>query len=350
MEYIRMDELTKLISKVGFLSTTILGMLFVCLTVCFVKRDFGSYRNLLIVFSFLGFLFSASEYMIHPMIHSYNSGFVFFTEPHLSLVSNEIMKIGLVFFCGIYGSTICFISVQFLYRYWALFDAPKLIWFEGWMMSAWLIYSFGIGATWSIGIHYFLENDNFTLNYFENGVYDHYGWKLSAIPSFTFVIYTERGAIRWRNLACTIEMTMIIGLQYSIICFCGRKMSVGMKEKISMLSETSKRLHTQFFKALILQIVVPTILLFFPMIIIIYLPVFNLKFSFPTGILFSAFAIYPSIDIAIILYIVSDYRIAIKLLLKSIKSVLLSSSYFPHELSLPTCTPQTPLPRGTARI
>uniref|UniRef100_A0A1I7U853 Seven TM Receptor n=1 Tax=Caenorhabditis tropicalis TaxID=1561998 RepID=A0A1I7U853_9PELO len=271
------------------------------------------------------------------MIHSYSAGFVFFTNPQTTVVSNEVMKVGLVYFCGIYGSTVCFIAVQFLYRYWALFDASKLKWFEGWRISIWFLYSFSIGATWAIGIYNFLEIDNFSLQYFKSGVQFHYGLELSSIPCFASVIYTRTGEVRLRNLMCTIEMTIIIGMQYMIICFCGRKMSSGMKEKISVLSETSRRLHTQFFKSLVLQIVVPTFLLFLPMIFIIYLPLFNLEFSFPTGILFSAFAIYPAIDIAIILYIVCDYRIAVKQAIKSIKA-LFRSSHSSHEMPLPTCT------------
>ncbi|ULT91089.1 hypothetical protein L3Y34_009001 [Caenorhabditis briggsae] len=338
MPYYQLDELTRFIAKVGFIFTSLLVLLFIFLTIYFVKRDFGSYRNLLIAFSILGFSFSSSEYIVHPMIHSYSAGFVFFTNPQTSIVSNDVMKIGLVFFCGIYGSTVCFIAVQFMYRYWALFDAPKIKWFESWRILLWCCYSLSIGILWAGGIHWFLEIDDFSIDYFQQGVRQIYGLELSSIPGFTSVIYTRKGDVRWRNLMCTIEMTMIIGMQYMIICFCGRKMSTGMKEKISMLSETSRRLHTQFFKSLVLQIVVPTFLLFLPMIIIIYLPLFNLEFSFPTGILFSAFAIYPAIDIAIILYIVCDYRNAIKYVLESMKSVCMSGGYSSQEVSFPICT------------
>ncbi|KAF1750288.1 hypothetical protein GCK72_016836 [Caenorhabditis remanei] len=88
------------------------------------------------------------------------------------------------------------------------------------------------------------------------------------------------------------------------------------------------------------EIVVPTFLLFLPMIVIIYLPLFNLEFSFPTGILFSAFAIYPAIDIAIILYIVCDYRNAIKYVWKTMKATCVPERYIPPEISFPVCTIQ----------
>ncbi|CAL2045865.1 unnamed protein product [Caenorhabditis brenneri] len=337
MPFSKLDRLTRLIAEIGFICTSVLVLFFIFLTVYFVKRDFGSYRNLLIAFSILGFLFSSSEYIVHPMIHSYSAGFVFFTNPQTSVVPNEVMKIGLVLFCGIYGTTVCFIAIQFLYRYWALFDAAKLKWFEGWSILLWFLYSFSIGTIWAIGIYKFLETDNFSLQYFKYGVQQHYGLELSLIPSFTSVIYTKTGDVRWRNLMCTIEMTIIIGMQYLIICFCGRKMSIGMKEKILMLSETSRRLHTQFFKSLVLQIVVPTFLLFLPMIVIIYLPLFNLQFSFPSGILFSAFALYPAIDIVIIIYIVCDYRNATKCVFKSIKTCCTIGGYFYREFSFPAC-------------
>ncbi|CAI2353115.1 unnamed protein product [Caenorhabditis sp. 36 PRJEB53466] len=316
MRFTQLDDLTCLIAQIGFFTSSISVLLFNFLTIFFVNRDFGTY-----------------QYVVHPMIHSYNTGFVFFTNPKTPDVSNELMRISLVTFCGLYGSTICFIAVQFLYRYWALFDVEKLKYFEGWTLSLWFFYSFSIGALWAIGIYHFLEIDQFSTLYFYKELSYHYGLNLTSIPSFTSVIYTEDRRIRWWNLMCTVEMTIILGSQYSIICFCGQRMSVGMKEKISMLSQTRRRLHTQFFKSLVLQIVVPSVVLFLPVIIIVYLPLLDVQFSFPTGVIFSAFALYPTIDTIIILYIVSDYRSALRRLLLSVRSRINSAAphYFHHE-------------------
>ncbi|CAI5452788.1 unnamed protein product [Caenorhabditis angaria] len=59
----------------------------------------------------------------------------------------------------------------------------------------------------------------------------------------------------------------------------------------------------------------PTIFLFVPTLIIIILPFFNLDTNFPTGLSLCLFGLYPAIDSCIVMYVINDYRIAIKELL-----------------------------------
>ncbi|CAO4377406.1 unnamed protein product [Caenorhabditis nigoni] len=85
-----------------------------------------------------------------------------------------------------------------------------------------------------------------------------------------------------------------------------------MEAKIQLLSESLRTLHRQFFKTLVLQIVTPTVTLFFPISVIIYLPLFNMEIDVPTGILLCAFTLYPAMDAIIVMYVVKDYRMAIR--------------------------------------
>ena len=89
-----------------------------------------------------------------------------------------------------------------------------------------------------------------------------------------------------------------------------------MEEKLKMLSISLRNLHKQFYKTLILQIFTPTLCLFAPVVFIIYLPLFDLKVSIPTGMFLCAFTLYPAMDAIIVMYIVKDYRKAAKSMLK----------------------------------
>lgn len=60
------------------------------------------------------------------------------------------------------------------------------------------------------------------------------------------------------------------------------------------------------------QIVTPTIVLFSPIIYIIMVPFFDLELSVPTGTVLSCLTLYPAIDASIIMYVISDYRRAVK--------------------------------------
>ncbi|CCD62203.1 Seven TM Receptor [Caenorhabditis elegans] len=122
--------------------------------------------------------------------------------------------------------------------------------------------------------------------------------------------------IRWNNAFNTLNMTFVGTLQYSIMIFCGYKLYYEMEEKLSIISDDSRKLHRQIVKTLLLQIITPTIVMYSPVFLVIYLPLLNLDFSLPMGIFLGIFSFYPALGAFILMYVVTDYRRAIKDVLK----------------------------------
>ncbi|CAO4378634.1 unnamed protein product [Caenorhabditis nigoni] len=91
-----------------------------------------------------------------------------------------------------------------------------------------------------------------------------------------------------------------------------------METKVQFFSPSLRNLHRQFFKTLVLQIITPTVTLFAPVTVLIYLPLFDLQLDLPTGLSTSALAFYPALDAIIMMYIVQDYRKAMKNILKKL--------------------------------
>ncbi|PIC24349.1 hypothetical protein B9Z55_017722 [Caenorhabditis nigoni] len=89
-------------------------------------------------------------------------------------------------------------------------------------------------------------------------------------------------------------------------------MYLNMETKLQLLSSTLRILHRQFYKTLILQVVTPTFTLFLPIMIVNNLPFLNLQFDFPSGILTSGLVLYPALDACIVMYVVQDYRKAMR--------------------------------------
>uniref|UniRef100_A0A1I7U5C9 Seven TM Receptor n=1 Tax=Caenorhabditis tropicalis TaxID=1561998 RepID=A0A1I7U5C9_9PELO len=145
---------------------------------------------------------------------------------------------------------------------------------------------------------------------------DRYNIDISEISAMTLVAYDENGDIRWFNISCTLNMALIMLIQYSVIIYCTFYMYKEMEEKIQMLSSSLRTLHKQFFKTLILQITTPTITLFSPVIFISVIPFLDIQTDLPTGIFLCAFTIYPAMDAIIVMYIVRDYRKAMRNILK----------------------------------
>ncbi|ULT91095.1 hypothetical protein L3Y34_009006 [Caenorhabditis briggsae] len=224
----------------------------------------------------------------------------------------------LSFYSGVYAYTISMLSVQFIYRYWAIFDTTKLRYFKGWRFSICVLYSSVFGVLWTMGIYCFDEMDEYSEKYMEKDLLERYNLTVSEISSLALVTYNEDGSLRWFNISGTFDMKAIMLLQYTVIIYCAIWMYHGMEEKLRSLSLSMRNLHKQLFKTLILQIVTPTISLFSPVFFIIYLPFFDLKVDLPTGIFLAVFTIYPAMDAMIVMYVVADYKKAGKRILKKL--------------------------------
>ncbi|CAO4378643.1 unnamed protein product [Caenorhabditis nigoni] len=85
-----------------------------------------------------------------------------------------------------------------------------------------------------------------------------------------------------------------------------------MESKVQILSPSLRNLHRQFFKTLVLQVLTPTVTLFGPVIVLTCLPLFDIKLDLPLGIVASLLAFYPAVDAIFVMYVVQDYRKAMK--------------------------------------
>uniref|UniRef100_A0A1I7U5C3 G_PROTEIN_RECEP_F1_2 domain-containing protein n=1 Tax=Caenorhabditis tropicalis TaxID=1561998 RepID=A0A1I7U5C3_9PELO len=134
--FVRYVKYAESVAQFGFFSTTISCFFFIILTIFGVKRNFGSYKNLLVLFSAVGIIFATIELIIYPVtlnrrleicalfqnVYSHNAGYVFYSTSRPFNMSKEAVTWLLAFYTGVYASTISMLAVQFVYRYWAIFE------------------------------------------------------------------------------------------------------------------------------------------------------------------------------------------------------------------------------------
>ncbi|CAL2045864.1 unnamed protein product [Caenorhabditis brenneri] len=305
--------LSKVIASLGFISTTTSVAVFLILTVFYVRTNYENYKRYMIVFSLFGFCLAAIEATVNPVFHSYNVGFVMFSLAHPFNASTEFAFTLLLIYTGFYAATISFLTAQFLYRYMAVVH-PQFVplFFGGWKILIWILYSCYFGVQWALGVIVFAHLDDVATEYMENEIQQYYGKRIEEIAMCAVVAYDNNNQLRWFNVMCIVNMTLIMTIQYGFIMFFGWSMSVTIKQAVSMLSSSMLRLHTQFFKVLVLQILVPTVTLFLPVFILMYTPLFDFQLRFPSGVMLSAFSFFPAMDAMIVMYILTDYRIAVK--------------------------------------
>ncbi|CAO4380650.1 unnamed protein product [Caenorhabditis nigoni] len=302
--------LSKVIASAGFFSTTISVATFLILTVFFVKTSYDNYKRYMIVFSVLGFGLAAIEAAVNPIFHSYNYGFVMFSLAHPFGAPSDVSFTLLLVYTGFYAATISFLTAQFFYRYLAIVHPQMVpVVFGGWKLILWILYACYFGIQWALGVTIFARLDEVATDYMEDEIVQYYGKRVEEIAMCAVVAFDKNHKLRWFNLMCVLNMTLIMMVQYGFIITFGWRMSVKIREAVSMLSTVTIRLHTQFFKVLIL---VPTITLFMPVFILMYTPMFDFQLRFPSGVMLSAFSFFPAMDAIIVMYILTDYRNAIK--------------------------------------
>uniref|UniRef100_A0A1I7U9I6 G protein-coupled receptor n=1 Tax=Caenorhabditis tropicalis TaxID=1561998 RepID=A0A1I7U9I6_9PELO len=98
--------------------------------------------------------------------------------------------------------------------------------------------------------------------------------------------------------------------------YCGLKMHFNMKKELKKFSAPQRRLQRQFFYALVVQSLGPTIFLVLPTTPILLTPLIppsmEIKISWQTGWLYTLIELYPPFDSIGFMLIVTEYKKVIK--------------------------------------
>ncbi|CAL2046435.1 unnamed protein product [Caenorhabditis brenneri] len=327
-DYLFWISVTHFVPQVGFVSSMLFGGILLFLTGYGASKNFGSYKYLLSAFTLLGMAFATMEIIVFPNVHNYRAGFLFFSfENTFGITDIRYRNIPLAVYTFFYAVTISLLSVQFIYQYWALFDNTKLRYFTGCYIPIWISYCTFFGLQYALGTIFFLKTDKPAESYLREEMLLRYHVNITDLPSMALVAYNPSdGSVRWRNIMGTINICIIVNVQYSVMIYCGWSMHTHMEDKIRNFSESLKKLNKQFFKSLVMQITAPTLILFIPISIINFIPVFNFDISFPSGALLCSFTLYPAMDSMIVMHVVTEYKHAARKVITKAKMVIKDKS------------------------
>ncbi|CEN07409.1 Seven TM Receptor [Caenorhabditis elegans] len=316
MPYIQ--DFSRNIAELGFLATLAGNSTLIFLTRSKTKHIRGPYKRMIIIFAFLGIAFSVVEMTARPFVHSYNGAFVYFSLAEEISGLQGIVTFLLALYAGLYAMLISFVAVQFIFRYFILNDHETAqMLFQGWKLMIWVIYASIFGVAWICLCFFCGKFDDYSMEYTREEMNEVYDMNITQTAGMIIVAYEpdpeSHDHLRLRNSSAIFwcGTVSILLIQYVVMVFCGTSMHFQMVEKLKRFSMTHQRLQKQFFKTLICQITVPTVLFHLPIIPVLTAPFFNLKISFQSGIIYSFFSLYPPIDSFLLMYIVSDYRNAL---------------------------------------
>ncbi|EFO95083.1 hypothetical protein CRE_09314 [Caenorhabditis remanei] len=335
--YVSLISVTNFVPQIGFVSSIFFGLILLILNYHGAQKMFGSYKFVISAFTMLGMLFATAEIIVYPNAHNYKAGMLFFSfTESFGLSGSKTKNLPLVGYTFIHSATMSLLSVQFIYRYWAVFDVNKLQCFKGWKSVIWYIYCSFFGFQYAVFFLYW-AHDEFSPEYFREEVLLRYNANISSFPAISCVAYDPvDGSVRWWNVIGIINVCSVMIVQYGVMIYCGWSMHTKMADKIKHFSKNLRKLHEQLFKTLVLQITAPTLTLFLPASLIMLLPILNLDISIPSGVMLCSFTLYPAMDSITVMYVVSEYRITAKKIFKVIRKIIIEINQSRTEPTAPT--------------
>ncbi|CAB04639.1 Serpentine receptor class r-10 [Caenorhabditis elegans] len=291
--------------------------------------SFGAYRRLMISYAVIEMVYSILSFTSGMMAHSTETSCISFNLYH-GYVSRDLAPIFLVDFCGIYFTLILILVVHFIYRYVVVCDFHKLRFFNGPYLMFWVIgaavsgFSLGYLKLWA-----FPEREHLT-NELREEFSQFYNLSMEEVVynGPNFYKCNEIGECARPSADWIMQLILTGGLVNSVIImsYCGFCCCKKLRENRKHASCRTADLQNQLMIALIVQAVIPIVFMYIPILLFFTTPIFHIGFGPYINVAMATLAIYPPMDQFFIIYIIKDFRTALKEIFKCGKAVSDASS------------------------
>ncbi|CAI2353756.1 unnamed protein product [Caenorhabditis sp. 36 PRJEB53466] len=316
MSSLPLVELSHKLSGTLLALTSIVNYILIYLTLFHAHNLFGTYRHLIVTFAVFGIFYSCLEFLTKPILHLHKSSLVLFTLESPLRASDFVTTVMLASFTGFHFSILTLLCVQFLYRYWSMFDCRKVRLFAKNRIVYWILGVILSGCLWVFFSYHAMSCDSFSRFYLKSEFWEKYRVDTSYLNciSLVYVDHTDPNEtkIRWAGVTYLFVISVLLTTKLSIMMYCGLKMAAKVNKRSNFRSSKHHKQHAYFLKSLFVQLAAPIAIVYLPTLFLSYAPLLNIVISVPSGIIVVLFAIYPAIDGIIVLVIVADYRIALK--------------------------------------
>ncbi|CAL2043710.1 unnamed protein product [Caenorhabditis brenneri] len=120
----------------------------------------------------------------------------------------------------------------------------------------------------------------------------------------------QNGVKNWciRDCLASLGLTVLMGICCSTILFCGVNTYHKMKELRTSLSKQTAALNNQLFLTLTLQTLLPFLLMYAPVGLLFFLPLFEINLGFLASSSAASTAIYPALEPLIAIFCINLFR------------------------------------------
>ncbi|PIC24325.1 hypothetical protein B9Z55_017707 [Caenorhabditis nigoni] len=319
--YLRWITICQALPQIGLYTSIGFGSIVLFLNFCGAQKMFGPYKYIVNSFTILGMIFAIVDIIVYPI-----------TAPTIILFTPVFIIILLPFFdlsvsipsgpfLGLFTLYPAMDSIIVMYVVSQYRQTAKKLYQDfrkalDSFKQARATVHYAIPTTIYAGTLYFFcppdENGDESLKDF---VLESYQLEIEDLPRLE-IIPLDANGFRLKNLSFLVTGLLIMFFHYFIILYCGLRMNQNIREALCKMSKGQQKLQRQFFRALVIQSVGPTVFLIIPVAPILAIPFvsmyLDIEISVQTGWLYSMVGLFPPFDSISFMWIVTEYKHVIK--------------------------------------
>ncbi|CAI5451907.1 unnamed protein product [Caenorhabditis angaria] len=298
------------IPTVFFGISAFLNIFFIFLTFSDKSSSLGTYRYLLACFALYNILFSFVDCAIPIAVFNYGESSIAFLTDGFFENNLTVGSLMVSIRCAFFGLGYGILVIHFIYRYYVLFR-PRLPFFLSNKMKITISFVFFIshGVFWVLICQTLLRPDEEMYIYNNGPFYETFKENLTNVPFIGTIFYAENvsKSLYTRSYSGLICLTLISTYAVLSYVFLGYKIMSKLREH-SIISSTTKKRHSQLFRSLVVQTIIPCFTSFFPTIIGWYSPILKIDLVKASDIAITMNAACGIIDPISILLLLPNYR------------------------------------------
>ncbi|EFP00485.1 hypothetical protein CRE_21833 [Caenorhabditis remanei] len=280
-------------------------------------KKLGDYKYLMIYTAVFEQFYTVVDLLTEPTAYSYGYSFVVFRRYNATWTNAEESQVLIVAWCGLFGSSMAVFGVHFVYRFASVHPSSSVIYTKIQSIGRNVLVLFAIpvvyGVWWTFVCFVYCRYSHETYHYIRNVTKSLYNLNIEDISYISAVFYVDNpldGSIHL-NIGSWIalcQFSTMVGSSMFCVSYLGYRCYSELSKQLSMTSTQSNSLQKQLYFALVGQTVIPVALMYFPICVFVFGPVFMVEIGVVSTFLTHAVTLYPVLDPLPNMFIIKSYR------------------------------------------
>ncbi|CAB07658.1 Seven TM Receptor [Caenorhabditis elegans] len=292
------------------------GILLNCILLSMIVHrspsEIGVYKYLMMYITIFELFFGGLEIITVPQFHTMGSQFFVFIVPEIIEMSDFVLQISAMIYCGSFANSLAIFAVLFAYRYQVL--SGNTSWTSLNLRNAmfWGTVPLFVGLFWTVSTRIFLGRNTFfdialsrdpSLAKFQN-------IRFGFIGSFFYPQLADgTKVINWDSfIGMAFSTCILFGSEYLMLFYAVKSYLLTKTLMQSACSAIYKKLQWQLFYALVSQTFIPILLMQVPMSAIFVSIFFDMSTPTLGHIQTFTISIYLATDALPTMFIIKPYR------------------------------------------